>query len=42
MERRAFMHLDFISWLDSKIENVPVQGVIRRKAGVAGRRKIPF
>lgn len=31
LERRAFMYLDFISWLDSKIENVPVQEVIRRR-----------
>jgi hypothetical protein len=38
LESRSFMYLDFISWLDSKIENVPVQEVIRRKASGAGRR----
>jgi hypothetical protein len=32
------MYLDFISWLDSKIENVPVQEVIRRKAEERGKR----
>jgi hypothetical protein len=30
-ENRAFVYLDIISWLESKIENVPVQTVIRRK-----------
>lgn len=30
-ERRPFIYLDIISWLESKIENVPVQDVIRRK-----------
>ncbi|WP_139920495.1 hypothetical protein [Hymenobacter sp. DG01] len=30
-ERRPFLYLDIISWLESKIENVPVQEVIRRK-----------
>lgn len=31
MESRAFMYLDIISWLESKINNVPVQTVIRQK-----------
>jgi hypothetical protein len=31
-ERRPFMYLDIISWLESKIENVPVQEIMRRKA----------
>ncbi len=31
MESRAFMYLDIISWLESKIDNQPVQEVIRRK-----------
>ena len=30
-ETRAFVYLDVISWLESKIENVPVQEVIRNK-----------
>lgn len=29
--RRSYQYLDIVSWLDSKIENVPVQDVIRRK-----------
>ncbi len=32
-ERRPFMYLDIISWLESKIENVPVQEIMKRKAG---------
>jgi len=31
LESRAFMYLDIISWLESKISNVPVQEVIRQK-----------
>ena len=31
-ETRSFMYLDVISWLESKIENKPVQEVIRGKA----------
>jgi hypothetical protein len=30
-ETRAFMYLDVISWLESKIQGVPVQDVIRVK-----------
>jgi hypothetical protein len=30
-ETRAFVYLDIISWLESKIQNVPVQDVIRQK-----------
>lgn len=30
-ERRSFMYLDIISWLESKIEGLPVQEVIRAK-----------
>ncbi len=29
-EKRSFIYLDFISWLESKIDNVPVQHVIRK------------
>ncbi|MFC6998967.1 hypothetical protein [Rufibacter roseus] len=32
-ERRPFLYLDIISWLESKIENIPVQEIMRRKAG---------
>jgi hypothetical protein len=31
LETRAFAYLDVISWLESKINNVPVQDVIREK-----------
>ncbi|MHC2992108.1 hypothetical protein OB13_11115 [Pontibacter sp. HJ8] len=30
-ERRPFLYLDIISWLESKIENIPVQEVMKRK-----------
>jgi len=35
LETRAFSYLDIISWLESKINNVPVQEVIRSKYLVA-------
>jgi len=31
LESRSFMYLDIISWLESKIKNVPVQEVMREK-----------
>lgn len=31
LESRAFMYLDIISWLESKINDVPVQTIIRQK-----------
>jgi hypothetical protein len=31
-EKRAFIYLDLISWLESKIENISVETIIRRKA----------
>ena len=31
IESRSFMYLDIISWLESKIKNVPVQDIIRAK-----------
>ena len=37
-ETRAFMYLDIISWLESKILRVPVQDVIREKF-VSGKRR---
>ena len=33
-ERRAFLYLDIISWLESKIENRPIGAIIREKAAV--------
>ncbi len=36
-ETRAFIYLDIISWLESKLENIPVQEVMMRK--FAGMRK---
>ena len=30
-ETRAFIYLDIISWLESKLENIPVQSVLKRK-----------
>jgi hypothetical protein len=37
-ETRAFVYLDIISWLESKIEHVPVQDVIREKY-LTGKRR---
>ena len=31
-ERRAFLYLDVLSWLESKIENRPVREIIREKS----------
>jgi len=36
-ERRAFLYLDILSWLDSRIENRPVAEIIREKALVLNR-----
>jgi len=33
-ETRAFIYLDIISWLESKLENIPVQEVLKRKFAV--------
>ena len=30
-ERRPFLYLDIISWLESKIEGVPLKDVLKRK-----------
>ncbi len=30
-ETRAFLYLDFPSWLESKVTDVPVEAVIRKK-----------
>jgi hypothetical protein len=37
-ETRAFVYLDIISWLESKIQHVPVQDVIREKY-LSGKRR---
>ena len=37
LESRSFMYLDIIGWLESKIQNVPVQDIRRRKF-LEGRR----
>jgi hypothetical protein len=37
-ETRASMYLDIISWLESKIRQVPVQDVIREKYLSGNRR----
>ena len=31
-ERRAFLYLDILSWLESKIQNVSVESIIQTKA----------
>ena len=30
-ERRAFLYLDILSWLESKINDVPVDEILRQK-----------
>ncbi len=39
-ELRSFLYLDIISWLESKIEGVTVQQVIKRKFEAAQRQKL--
>ena len=39
LESRAFMYLDIISWLESKLNNQHVQNVIRQKYIDAKRRE---
>ena len=36
-EKRAFLYLDILSWLDSRIQNRPVAEIIREKATVLNR-----
>ncbi len=38
---RSFMYLDIIGWLQSKIENVPVQQIIRNKYLVSKKNRQP-
>ena len=38
-ERRAFLYLDILSWLESKIENRSIGEIIREKAKVINRKE---
>ena len=38
-ERRAFLYLDILSWLESKIENRPVGEIIREKSKIINRKE---
>ena len=39
---RSFMYLDIIGWLESKIENVPVQQIIRSKYLISKKNRMPL
>ena len=38
-ERRSFLYLDILSWLESNIHNRPISEIIREKAKLFNRRK---
>ncbi len=38
-ERRSFLYLDILSWLESKIENRPVGEIIREKSKIINRKE---
>jgi CII-binding regulator of phage lambda lysogenization HflD len=40
LENRAFMYLDIVSWLESKIQQKPVQTIIRQKFLEAKKRGV--
>ena len=40
-ERRSFLYLDILSWLESKIENRPITEIIRQKAQQFNRKERP-
>ena len=40
-ERRAFLYLDILSWLESRIENRPIEQIIQRKAAKTHRHHRP-
>jgi len=40
-ERRAFLYLDVLSWLESKIENRPITEIIQQKAKQFNRKERP-
>lgn len=39
---RSFMYLDIIGWLESKIENVPVQQIIHEKYLISKKNRMPL
>jgi len=39
---RSFMYLDIIGWLESKIDNVPVQQIIRNKYLASKKNRMPL
>ena len=41
-EQRSFLYLDILSWLESKIDNKPVQAVIRAKFLQRQAKKTPI
>jgi hypothetical protein len=40
-ERRSFLYLDILSWLESKIKNVSIAQIIRDKANSLNRKERP-
>ena len=38
-EKRAFLYLDIISWLESKIDRKPLQNIIKEKAILINRKE---
>jgi len=40
-ERRSFLYLDILSWLESKIKNVPIAEIIQQKATLLNRKERP-
>jgi len=38
-ERRSFLYLDILSWLESKIKMIPIAHVIREKASILNRKE---
>jgi hypothetical protein len=40
-ERRSFLYLDILSWLESKIKNVPIAKIIQQKATQLNRKERP-
>ena len=37
-EKRAYLYLDILSWLESKIQNVPVEVIIQEKAKILRKK----
>ncbi len=40
-ERRSFLYLDILSWLESKIKSVPIAQIIKNKAAQLNRKERP-